>query len=102
MVSGEKLLLCSDGLSGEVTDQDLATTLAREPDVQDAADELIRQALANGGRDNVTVVIVEVVEGGLDSEIDEETGVIRARLGANEEDLEANTVEIPERVKHDG
>jgi serine/threonine protein phosphatase PrpC len=102
VVSGEKLLLCSDGLSGEVTDDALVQTLTTQHDVQDAADALIRQALDAGGRDNVTVVIVEVVEGGLDSEIDEETGVIRARLGADDEDLEANTVEIPERVKSDG
>lgn len=101
VVSGERLLLCSDGLSGEVTDVAMAGILIAEPDPQEAADALLALALANGGRDNVTVVIVEIVDGGLTPDIDEETGVVR-RTGIEPEDLESDTVEIPERVVRGG
>ena len=101
VVSGEKLLLCSDGLSGEVTDEAMAGILIAEPDPQEAADALLALALENGGRDNVTVVVVEIVEGGLTPDIDEETGVVR-RIGTEPEDLESDTVEIPERVVRGG
>lgn len=101
IVSGEKLLLCSDGLSGEVTDDAMARTLLREPDAQGAADSLVRQALDNGGRDNVTVVVVEVVDGGLDPMLDEETGVVDSDAGDSVDELEANTIEIPGRVQRE-
>ena len=97
VVSGERLLMCSDGLSGELTDDAMARILLDEPDPQEAADALLQQALTNGGRDNVTVVVVEIVEGGAGAEIDEETSVHR-RIGADPDELESDTVEIPERV----
>ena len=60
--SDEWFLICSDGLTNEVGDEQIASVLAQAgPDVQAAADALVRQAVANGGRDNVTVVIVETV-----------------------------------------
>lgn len=55
---GDQLLLCSDGLYKEVSDDDIATILSRNPAPQAAADALVSQALANGGRDNVSVVVI--------------------------------------------
>ena len=49
----------------------------------------------------MTVVVVEIVEGGLTPDIDEETGVVR-RTSTEPEDLESDTVEIPERVVRHG
>jgi protein phosphatase len=60
--AGDRYLLCSDGLTDMVSDDDIATTLALE-DLDQAADRLIELALAGGGLDNVTVVIGELVEG---------------------------------------
>lgn len=60
---GERLLLCSDGLTGEVTDADLAATLLAAPDPQEAADRLVAAALASGGRDNVTVIVLDAAAG---------------------------------------
>jgi PPM family protein phosphatase len=55
---GDIYLLCSDGLTGEVTDQDLLDTVSEHRDDLDAAVEsLIQQACDNGGRDNVTLII---------------------------------------------
>ena len=53
----DTLLLCTDGLSAEVPDADLAALLAAAPQPQLACDRLVERALRNGGRDNVTVVV---------------------------------------------
>lgn len=58
-VPGERFLICSDGLTGEITDDLIAQVLAEESEPQAAVDRLIALALAAGGRDNVTVVVVD-------------------------------------------
>jgi serine/threonine protein phosphatase PrpC len=56
---GDILLLCSDGLHGEVTDADIRATVEKfKDDLQGGVDSLIKQACDNGGKDNVTVVLV--------------------------------------------
>lgn len=57
---GQRLLICSDGLTGELTDDDIGQILNAGRNVQDTVDWLIHQALRQGGRDNVTVVLVDV------------------------------------------
>lgn len=59
LTKGDQILMCSDGLSGLVTDLQISKVL-NELKGQNAVDELIRLALENGGHDNVTVVLVEV------------------------------------------
>jgi protein phosphatase len=61
---GDRYVLCSDGLFNEVTEAGIASVLRRLADPADAASELVRLALEGGGRDNVTVVVVDVVEDG--------------------------------------
>lgn len=51
------LLLCSDGLSGYCTDEEIFDVIAETP-FDDAADELISLALKKGGRDNITVAVI--------------------------------------------
>ena len=66
---GDVFLLCSDGLSNEVEDDRIAELLgASGTDPTTAADTLMKQALDNGGRDNVSVVVIraEDVGGGSD------------------------------------
>ena len=60
---GDRLLLCSDGLSGMVEDDLLESTLARVKDPQRCADVLVDEAISAGGFDNITAVVVDV-EGG--------------------------------------
>jgi protein phosphatase len=57
---GDVFLLCSDGLHGEVTDEEIAATLLGVPDVTRAAAELVKRANDRGGLDNVTVVVVRI------------------------------------------
>lgn len=58
---GDRILLCSDGLSGMVRTEDIAAILQREPDPQKAANKLVDAANKAGGEDNITVVILDVV-----------------------------------------
>lgn len=59
---GHRYLLCSDGLTREVSDEQIRGDLERHADGQDVVDALVSAALANGGRDNVSVVVVDVVD----------------------------------------
>lgn len=61
---GDLLLLCSDGLSNKVTDEDLLHVLTGAPSLETAAHELIRLANERGGEDNITVVIARIEHGG--------------------------------------
>jgi len=56
----ELLLLCTDGLSGGVSPKTINTRLSASADVQDKAESLINDALQAGGKDNVTVIVVEI------------------------------------------
>lgn len=57
---GQRLLICSDGLTGELTDDEIAAILNAGRNAQETVDWLIHQSLRAGGRDNVTVVLVDV------------------------------------------
>jgi len=54
---GDQLVLCSDGLSGQVPKEEIAEVVTRENDLTAACRELIDRANANGGPDNITVII---------------------------------------------
>jgi serine/threonine protein phosphatase PrpC len=58
--TGDRLLLCTDGLSSMVEDSAIESTLARTRDPQRCASMLVNEAIAAGGYDNVTVVVVDV------------------------------------------
>lgn len=58
LAAGDRLLLCSDGLTGCVSDADIATMMAHSMDDRQTAQALIEAALAAGAPDNVSVIIV--------------------------------------------
>lgn len=58
---GDRVLLASDGLTNEVPDAEIASIMRRIEDPGEAARELVRVAKNNGGADNITVVIVDVI-----------------------------------------
>ena len=58
----ESLLLCTDGLTEMLTDEQIERILRDTPDPQKACETLVRHANDAGGRDNVTVIVVKRVE----------------------------------------
>lgn len=67
----ERILVCSDGLTAEVDDERIREILLACPDPGNAAQALVDAALEAGGRDNVTVLVVDVT--GVPSDIDGDT-----------------------------
>lgn len=61
--AGDRILLCSDGLTGVVGDDRIEQVLRDEEDPQAAADTLVQEAIEGGGPDNVTVVILDFEDG---------------------------------------
>jgi PPM family protein phosphatase len=59
---GDRYLLCSDGLSGVVTEQTLHQTLTSVRDPDQAAVQLVELAIRGGGPDNITVIVADVVD----------------------------------------
>ncbi len=60
--AGDRLMLCSDGLSGELSHEYMARVLTSIRHPQDAADVLQHEALRSGGRDNITVIVADAIE----------------------------------------
>lgn len=61
----DRLLLCSDGLTSEVSDEEIRATVLRAGSLDAACSELIDLANARGGSDNITVVLAEMQDDGL-------------------------------------
>jgi protein phosphatase len=59
LADGDRLLLCSDGLTDMIDDAGIAAVLGRETRSDEACRLLVERALANGGRDNITVVLAQ-------------------------------------------
>ena len=59
---GDRYLLCSDGLTTMISDEEVESILKSEADLDGACRRLIEAANSNGGLDNVTVILVEIVE----------------------------------------
>lgn len=59
LMDGDRILLCSDGLFGMVTEDQIQAILETEPDPQHAADRLVRAANRAGGVDNITTLVLD-------------------------------------------
>lgn len=63
---GDRFLICSDGLTEHLTDDDLAFMLGSGGDAQQVAEQMIAMTLDRGAKDNVTVVVIDAAAGGDD------------------------------------
>jgi serine/threonine protein phosphatase PrpC len=75
MRADDVVLLCSDGLTSMITEKRIADVLRSNDSLPKAADQLIADANAAGGRDNITVVMFRLEELGTDAETDQPTMV---------------------------
>jgi serine/threonine protein phosphatase PrpC len=60
VAEGDTIIVCSDGLSKMAEDSVISKIVHQEPDVEVTARKLVEEALKNGGKDNVTVVVIRV------------------------------------------
>lgn len=58
VVDGDRFVICSDGLTKELTDYGILHFLLQHADPTEAADDMLEAALENGGRDNITIIVV--------------------------------------------
>jgi PPM family protein phosphatase len=84
--AGDQLLLCSDGLSGVVEDEDIARTLAEVADPDDAVDALIDLANGAGGPDNITVLLLRYEDPDAEDAPRNRTISISSRVDVGERD----------------
>ena len=100
LIKGDRYLLCSDGLVDEVDDNQIAEILRAHSDPQEAADALVQAANDNGGRDNITVIVADVLEGDEVSEPTEEYDVDEI-FGADEITGEVDVIEVDADPGHE-
>jgi protein phosphatase len=60
VLDGDRFVICSDGLTKELTDFGIRHFLEANPDPADAVEAMMAAALENGGRDNITIVVLDV------------------------------------------
>ncbi|MCL2455613.1 MAG: protein phosphatase 2C domain-containing protein [Micrococcales bacterium] len=94
VVDGERLLMCTDGLHRELADESIRAALTMSGRPSSAADALVALANQAGGRDNITVVVVDVRSGGLvaggDGDVTGSATLTRVSI----EDTNEKTVEV--------
>lgn len=97
---GDRMLVCSDGLTAEVPDPQLLATLQEHSDPQDAARALVAAALDTEGRDNVTVVVVDAVEvAGADAPAEDEDPTQPEAAGLDDDTVNLSEYGLPLREK---
>lgn len=79
---GERFLICSDGLSNELSVDQIRDIIEANSTAQMVADALVRAAVTAGGRDNVTAIVVGLERGVIDEEADEDTAARSHHVGA--------------------
>jgi protein phosphatase len=80
---GDLFLICSDGLTSMISDDEVSSILRSAPSLEDAADALVRAANQSGGRDNITVVLFRLGESG-ESGAPGEDDTIAGQLSADD------------------
>jgi protein phosphatase len=78
IVPGDRLLLCTDGLTGVVDQATIRSVLLRVRDPQEASERLVALANEQGGPDNITVVVLDAANAGADTGVIDPTGDLAA------------------------
>jgi len=91
---GDRILVCSDGLSGELEQDAIHGILLAETDPQAAATRLVHEAMVRGGRDNITAVVVDAlaVRTRTDRPNERDTVPVGAPAVAVDFDIDADTL----------
>ncbi|MBX0300621.1 protein phosphatase 2C domain-containing protein [Cryobacterium sp. 1639] len=98
--AGDRWLLCSDGLSGVVSNTGIANALKSLLDAQAVADRLVKESLDGGAPDNVTIVVVDIGAGGERQGDPVVVGSASAPLAFGEEPVRTRAPRIPSLRMH--
>lgn len=82
VANGDRVILCSDGLSSMVPDSEIEALAVSSATPQQAADNLVAAALTAGGMDNVTVAVVDILDDGSDARLRERVAKRASLVGA--------------------
>ncbi len=96
----DRMLVCSDGLTGELADDEIRRVLMDVSSVQGAADRLVALAVERGGHDNVTVLVVDASYDGRDGPTAPRSEP--ARPAATEDAVDPDTSTVPHRASGRG
>lgn len=94
VVDGERLLICSDGLHSELPDEGIRATLTMGGKPESAARTLVQRAKDAGGRDNISVIVIDVVSGGSPLVGEFTTGAPAVGDDLTDPDLDDTTVPV--------
>lgn len=104
---GERLLVCTDGLSALVLDDAIEADMTLAGGTEATAQALVAHALENGGKDNVSVIVIDVVSGGAPMFSDQDTteifpfdveDTVEVNPHTPTEVWDDDTVELPPRI----
>jgi len=98
--AGDRWLICSDGLSGVVSNTGIANALKSPLDAQAVGDRLVKESLDGGAPDNVTIVVVDIGNGGERQGEPVVVGSASAPLAFGEEPARARAPRIPSLRLH--
>jgi protein phosphatase len=87
--AGDVYVLCSDGLTGMISDAELASLLRAAPSLESAAETLVRAANQSGGKDNITVVLFRLEDDGSGPAGDPATAEETIHQGLTADDVQA-------------
>ena len=98
---GDKFLLCTDGLNGEINDQKIESIINKKSNINSVGDDLIDAALKAGGNDNITLQIIEVLNSPFEQSVFQDYSPIKTT--AIEEvntdpDLKTTIIDAPKSV----
>jgi protein phosphatase len=77
VTNGERILVCSDGLHSELGDEAIRAILTMSGKPESATEALVQRAKAHGGKDNITVIVIDVISGGSSDVGEFTTGALR-------------------------
>ena len=91
---GQKLLLCSDGLNDELQDRAIANILGQYISPDEQVQQLLKGALENGGRDNITIIVIDPDEQAVSAEVADNLSDQQAHYGSDTDtpDLDRHTI----------
>jgi serine/threonine protein phosphatase PrpC len=94
VTNGERMMVCSDGLSSEVADEAIRAIMTMSGRPQSVATALVQRAKHNGGHDNITVIVLDVVSGGGAVARDYTTGAVMMPAAMLDTGIDDTTIPV--------